>query len=67
MLIRKPRGSFGPITVGIVLLIGVAAGSYIWGPTLQHYMNTDPEILYCCNSRHFVFFIKQLIEISQVC
>jgi hypothetical protein len=29
----------------IILFIGVAAGSYIWGPTLQHYMNTDPEVL----------------------
>lgn len=46
MLIRKPRGSAsGPLTLGLTILIGVAAGVYIWGPTLQNFMNTDPEIL----------------------
>ena len=45
MLVRRPRGSFGPFTVGLVILLGVGSGVYIWGPTLQNYLNTDPEIL----------------------
>jgi len=32
-------------TTNYYLFIGIAAGSYIWGPTIQHYMNTDPEVV----------------------
>lgn len=45
MLIRRPRGSSGPVTLGLVLLLGAASGTYIWGPGIQNYMNTDPEVL----------------------
>lgn len=45
MLVRKPRGSFGPVSVGLALVLGVGAGLYIWSPTLTHYLNNDPEVL----------------------
>lgn len=45
MLIRKPRGTGGPWTVGFVIVLGVAGGVYIWGPSIQKYLDTDPEIV----------------------
>lgn len=45
MLIRKPRGTGGPFSIGLVLLLGVGSGVYIWGPALHEYLNNDPEVL----------------------
>ncbi len=44
MLIRRPRGT-SPFTLGVVILVGIAGGVYIWSPALTKYLNTDPEIL----------------------
>ena len=44
MLIRKPSGP-GPFTLGVVVLVGIFGGLYIWSPALTKYLNTDPEVL----------------------
>lgn len=46
MLIRKPRGGgLGPFSVGLAILLGSAGGTYIWGPSIREYLNTDPEVV----------------------
>ena len=44
-MIRKPRGGLGPFSVGLAIILGSFAGTYIWGPSIQEYLNTDPEIV----------------------
>ena len=44
MRLRKPR-SMTPFSMGMAILLGAFGGVYIWGPSLQHYLNTDPEML----------------------
>lgn len=47
MRIRKPRGTgvVTPFGLGLAILLGAASGSYIWGPSIIEYLNTDPAVV----------------------
>ncbi len=63
MYIRKPRGGgITPTGLGIAILCGCFAGTYIWGPSIINYLETDPAVL---ASRHQAKLERELETIVE--